>query len=73
MKVEDISFKELTKRVQSQLLKCMAHAYAPTQKLIEATNTTRIGNYSPFFQCMFVMNQPVQDYLRTTYPSFFIL
>jgi nonribosomal peptide synthetase DhbF len=67
MKIEDPTYAELTKAVQAQLLRCMAHKDMPMQKLIETLNPTRVGNYSPFFQCMFVMHQRVEDFLQTAY------
>ena len=72
MKVEDVSYNELAKRVQGQLLRCMAHKDMPIQKLIEATKVSRVGNYSPLFQNMFVMHQPVEDYVQTAYPVYFL-
>lgn len=64
MKIEDQSFCELTERIKTQVLRCMEHKDMPILKLIEAT---RLGNYSPFFQNMFIMHQPVEDFVRAAY------
>lgn len=68
MRVEEMAFSKLAEKVKGQLARCMEHKDMPVNSMMEGT--TRLGNYSPFFQTMVVMNQPIEDYIQTAYRLF---